>query len=382
MSLHADIDPFNPARIVFDQPVTVSQAVNYLWGSTPLSSSYQNPLRPDSGEAAQNGAQRRFLVNLEYPGLLLQIQVPHISQYYQARLQQNVPQTPTPATLPAWVPLAVQESILNGALRNQVTHFQGARPWGDIVVWYHVSGIRTDIQVYREFPENLEFYLQIADRDRRVARILQRVYTEFNRDMRYYVEQHGYSPERARDEIRKVNDQCLLLVLEAAAMLLSAGVGIHAVMNAMRANAGRMTGAARQGRRSARPGANRGAALSGARQTMAERIRYWAGRLRRAVDSRTYQEGQIANIEHEVELEADAMRRGCSRDLAVDRSLQGLSPAEREEFAAAFEEEVAEEVRLSRRALNDRRAAAPRVVGEPIYRGLSHDPPGRPPRSR
>jgi hypothetical protein len=162
--------------------------------------------------------------------------------------------------------------------------------------------------------------------------------------------------------------------------MLSAGVGIHAVMNAMRANAGRVAGAARQGTRSARPGANLGAAFREARQTTGDRIRYWAGRLLRAVDSRTYQESQIANIEHEVELEAAAMRRGCSRDLAVDRSLQGLSPAEREEIAAGFEDEVAEEVRLSRRALNDRRAAAPRVVGEPIYRGLPHDPPRRPPR--
>jgi len=382
MSLHANIDPFNPALIVFNEPVTVSQAMTYLWGSTPLSSSYQNPLRPDPGEPAQNGMQRRFLVNLEYPGLLLQIQVPHISQYYQARQQQNVPQTPTAATLPAWVPLAVQESILSGALRNRVTHFQGARPWGDIVVWRHVSGVRTDIQVYREFPETLDFYLQIADRDRRVARILQRVYTEFNRDMRYYVEQHGFSPERAREEIRKVNDQCLLLVLEAAVMLLSAGVGIQAVRNTMRANAERMAGAARQGTRSARPGANLGAAFREAQQTMATRVRDFIRRLGNAVGSRSGQAGQISQIEHVAELELDAMRRGHSPDLSFGRALQRLDPAQWEELAAAFEEEVAEEVRLARRALNDRRAAAPRVVGEPIYRGLSHDPPGRPPRSR
>src|SRR5262245_17502583 len=130
MAIRADVDPSNPSLIVFNEPVTLAQAVQYLWGRPPTS--YPNPLRSESG--SPTSASRRFVVDTSAPGLLLSIQVPHISQFYIRRIQGGVITTTAPSTLPAWVPQPVQDLIFNGRVSDGVTRFHGSPPWGDIVV--------------------------------------------------------------------------------------------------------------------------------------------------------------------------------------------------------------------------------------------------------
>jgi hypothetical protein len=90
---------------------------------------------------------------------------------------------------------------------NRLTHFPGTPPWGDIVVWINHGALYSDIKVYQEYPEEMDFYQLVAKQDSWKARLLQGVYKEYNSDMRYFVEQKGMSPEMARSEIRPINDE-------------------------------------------------------------------------------------------------------------------------------------------------------------------------------
>jgi len=149
-----------------------------------------------------------------------------------------------PATLPDWIPPEIREAALSGHLRNGVSRFAGPPPYGRIVVWIDNSSGYLSIQAYQEFPDKLEFYVRIADGDEHRGRLLRECYTQFNRDMTFFLDSRGMSPEMARDEIRRINDEVLRLVLEAAVGILSAGAGISAMNNIMRQNANKMLGAA------------------------------------------------------------------------------------------------------------------------------------------
>src|SRR5262249_11111737 len=118
------------------------------------------------------------------------------------------------ATLPNWVPSHIQDAIWKGRLPNGATRFPGLKPWGDIVVWINRSGGLYEIQVYHEYPENLDYYLKVLG-NARDAHTFQKVYIQFNKDMKYFVEDKGYSPEKARGEIRRINDEIFKLTLEA-----------------------------------------------------------------------------------------------------------------------------------------------------------------------
>ena len=79
------------------------------------------------------------------------------------------------------------------------------------------------IQVYQDFPSDLQFYVNVARGDARMARLLHSVYTQFNGDMRYFVETRGYPPDLARNEIERINAEVFKLVILAAVSMLQAG---------------------------------------------------------------------------------------------------------------------------------------------------------------
>jgi hypothetical protein len=237
--LTAKIDANEASRIVFSRPVTTDEARKYLW----LTMRSPDALRPDPAERPQAGRQQKFLVKKDLD-LLLSMQ--HgLDREYVKLLQSpmganggpGVLVSNAPVGLPKWVPPDVQDRIFTGSLPNGVTRFPGLKPWGDIVVWLS-KGSYTNIQVYQEYPEDIDFYLKITENDGHEARLLHQVYTGFNRDMRYFVEEKRLSPEMARDEIRRINDEIFKLVLEASVSILSNGAAISALGNSIRSSSG------------------------------------------------------------------------------------------------------------------------------------------------
>jgi hypothetical protein len=145
-----------------------------------------------------------------------------------------------PYEMPAWVPQGIQEQVRLGKLPRGASRFNSADPaWGDIVVWRG----NTAYEMYQQFPDDPGFYRNIVD-DARTARLLHWAYTQFNRDMEYFVFEKGMEPELARSEIRRINDEVFKLVLEGVMTIMVSGAGIAQVGNAMRANAGQMARAA------------------------------------------------------------------------------------------------------------------------------------------
>lgn len=251
MAVSANVDPSNPAVLVFSAPVSLAEAVAYLWGGSAPSA---NALRPVPGGVAQLGKQTRFQLDTSSLDNVLSIRVPHIQGFYLQRIQQNVIRSTGSRELPGWVPPHVRKDLLEGRTTARVTRYPGVPPWGDIVGWRDASGGYVDIQVYQEFPSDEEFYLHIADGDAQTARLLRFAYTQYNRDMAYLVD-HGRSPERARAEIRAINDECFRLILGAAATIMTSAAAISAIGTSMRMSGQQIAQAARRGIRSAQPGA-------------------------------------------------------------------------------------------------------------------------------
>lgn len=238
MALTAHVDTVDSARIVFSEPVNLSQAIAYLWTRPPLQ---PNAIRPDPAERAVSGRQTRYLINKNDLDLVFSLQ--HgLANVYLGRIQPIM--SSRPAELPNWVPRNIRDLALGGKLRDRVTRFPGTPPWGSIVVYSDRSGGYLSIQVFQDYPETLDYYLGVTGGDRYQARLLQEVYTQFNRDMKHFVDERGYTPERARDEIRRINDEVFRLVVEGAVAMLSAGAGISAAGNAIRASSREVISAA------------------------------------------------------------------------------------------------------------------------------------------
>ena len=100
--------------------------------------------------------------------------------------------------------------------------------------------------MYQDFPDALDYYVGATGGDQWQARLLHGVYTQFNKGMKHFVEGKHLSPDRARDETRRINDELFKLVIEAAAGILTSGAGITAVNNAIRASSRQVTATAQR----------------------------------------------------------------------------------------------------------------------------------------
>jgi hypothetical protein len=237
-NLTAQIDPANAGRIRFSRPVTLSEAISYLWSQPPMQ---RDALRADPIERSMLGRQHAFLIKKDDMDLLLSLQ--HgLGNEYLKRLKPIM--SNAKVELPKWLPMHVRKVITEGRLRNGVQRFPGMAPWGDIVVWYDGRGSSPKIELYEEYPEDIDFYIGFTKGDNDQARLLHQVYTGYNRDMRDFVDEKGHSPEWARDEIRRINDEVFKLVIEGAMMMMSVGTGVSATGSAMQASAGKITAAA------------------------------------------------------------------------------------------------------------------------------------------
>ncbi|HJQ57992.1 MAG TPA: hypothetical protein VJ890_13870 [Vineibacter sp.] len=222
--------------------MTLAQAIAFLWSTPPKSPS---ALRPDPAEqATTGGAQRRFIIDTGNQDALLNLRADLMRQYISV----TPIRAAQPAPLPAWLPAHVREQVLGFALPSTVTRFAGSEPWGDIVVWIRRAsdGSYMVAEAYQDFPATIDYYLGFTDGDHWQANLLLDVYTRFNAEMRYYVEQKGMSPSLARAEIGRINNECLKIVLEACATIMSSAASASATIATMRSLSPRIIDAAKR----------------------------------------------------------------------------------------------------------------------------------------
>jgi hypothetical protein len=151
------------------------------------------------------------------------------------RIQLITTATTLEERLPGWLPAGLREQILRDDLPPGVMRWRGDPPWGDIVIWVAPPPARESIEIYQEFPSDEAFYAEISGDSSNVTRLLFDVYTAYNRDMAYFVEQKGMSPAAARNELRRINDEVFRLVIEASMTILVSGASVGAVISTQRA---------------------------------------------------------------------------------------------------------------------------------------------------
>lgn len=288
-TLIVEIDPADSRRLIFNIPVTLSQAMAHLWSRPPA----PGALRPDPSEQAPGGCQRRFLINKEDLNTVLSLRHGLADQYLK-RIQ-PIAAKGKPPPLPAWVPADVQKKIVGRQLAAGVHRFPGMKPFGNIVVWIASTGY-AQAQVYQEFPDSLDYYKDIAKGNAYDARLLHKVYTQFNSDMRYFVEKKGWSPEAARDEIARIGEECFKLILEGMAMIMTAGAGISAIGTSMRNTAPRMIASVK------RSGFRRGGIEPGAGITASGASAYRNALAEAKINGRFLTETEIENAMRSSEL--------------------------------------------------------------------------------
>ncbi len=127
--------------------------------------------------------------------------------------------------IPPWAPHELRRAILDGTLAPGVHRFPGRSPWGDIVVQVSAQSSRTRIEMYQEFPSDMDFYTGVAQGRAGVAHILFDAYTAYNKDMAYFVEGKGLPPGEARDRLREINEEVFRLVIEPADHTMSSEAG-------------------------------------------------------------------------------------------------------------------------------------------------------------
>lgn len=242
MSVTAEFDRSNISRVIFSEPVTLAAASQFLWGRTrPEPPTLGPALTPDPDERSASGRYRRFLIRND-ASLYTELVPANLAQEFTRRGGPQVVHGPpvSGSDFPAWLPTNVRRSIEGHSIHDGVTRFRGPAPWGDVVVWQHSTGPFRDVQYYLEFPTSLEFWVNIAGGDRPIARLLQRVYVQWNGDLSYFVEQRGMSPVDARHELMRINLELFREVIKSALVMLNFVGVINISVSAMRSFAQRV----------------------------------------------------------------------------------------------------------------------------------------------
>lgn len=246
-TLTARFDTKNIHLVCFSKAVTIQEAGVYLWNTPQV----QKVLKGDPTEPSRMGRQHQFLIGRD-PVLFYTLKPADLKTDFLRRMSTTpmgdgdgpaLLMSKGPTELPQWVPPDIKQRVKAGNVVNGVSRFPGVKPWGDVVLWVS-KGFYTDVQVYQEYPENYDYYLRVARNDAHKARLLHQVYTQYNRDMRQLVEVKKLSPERARDEIRTINEAVFKQIIEASANILSTGAAISAIGGAVSSSAEQVVGTA------------------------------------------------------------------------------------------------------------------------------------------
>lgn len=216
-------------KISFDRPVTPAECSTYLFGNTTRAAVCQ-----PTG-LALGDKYREFILATGDVSTVMAMR----DEVRNAIVQGSVlTSAGNPYDMPTWIPTTIQQDIKSGRLKQGVTRYPTSGEWGDIVVW---KG-NASVQVYQEFPSDKVYYDRICGD----GHLLHFAYTQYNKDMKYFVELRGMSPDDARGEIRRINDEVFKLVLGAAATIMSSGAGSAQVMNMMRASGPQVAAAVRR----------------------------------------------------------------------------------------------------------------------------------------
>lgn len=219
-------------KLSFNTPVTPAECSTYLFGNATRAAVCQ-----PTG-VAMGGKYREFILDTRNVETVMAMR----NDIRNAIVQGSVlTSAGNPYDMPKWIPATIQQDIKSGRLKQGVTRYPTVGEWGDIVVWRG----NVSVQVYQEFPSDKAYYDRI-DGDRGDGHLLHFAYTQYNQDMKYFVEQRGMSPDDARGEIRRINDEVFKLVLGAAATIMSSGAASAQVMNMMRASGAQVTAAVRR----------------------------------------------------------------------------------------------------------------------------------------
>ncbi len=221
----AEIDP-RTSKIVFNVAVTLAEAKRFLWRIPP--SLPVLCMAPDHTDHLYGSSRaRRFALNKAYPRFIYNLNFGLGMEYF--RLHPEL-------AFPKWVPLHIARAILWSKLKKGVTRYAGTFPWGDYVVWIGGTSEGETAEIYQEYPATLFYYLKIARSDEGKAKRLLKLFTQFNNDMRHFVERLGYSPAYARAEIIRINGEVFRIIVEAAFGMLGSHpelIGVKGKMEAV-----------------------------------------------------------------------------------------------------------------------------------------------------
>lgn len=222
-------------KLSFNTPVTQAECSTYLFGNAARAA----VCRPTG--VLMGGKSREFMLDTRNVETVMAMR----NDIRNAIVQESVlTSAGNPYDMPKWIPVTIQRDIKSGHLKQGVTRYPVHGEWGDIVVW---KG-NVSVQVYQEFPSDRAYYDRI-DGGHGDGHLLHFAYTQYNQDMKYFVELRGMSPDDARAEIQRINDEVLKLVLGAAATIMISGAASAQVMNMMRASGPQITAAVRRSRR-------------------------------------------------------------------------------------------------------------------------------------
>jgi hypothetical protein len=122
--------------------------------------------------------------------------------------------------LASWLPKKVRDTILVG-LPSGLYRFTDSA--GTVVVWTNHSGGLYVVEYYAELPTDFSVLLKIAKGNADSAGLLKETFDQYNRDMRYELEEFRLSPSSARAKLHKINDEALKLTIESAAAMITLG---------------------------------------------------------------------------------------------------------------------------------------------------------------
>jgi hypothetical protein len=190
----------------FDRISTAEQVAAFLFadGRVPKEATLERD--PD------NFRRWRLRVREEHAGLL---QNEALGQIIRASVY-GVYGPPRKATHVPYVPPHVEREILTGY------HPSGIYRYGDILLWVSTGQTRIEYDLFKLYPEDIEYYRQFGGYEGRPEFLLE-WYKRRNRDMLHYVLEQEMPPSEAFQEMRDLEDKVFRLIIEAVATAFASG---------------------------------------------------------------------------------------------------------------------------------------------------------------